>query len=101
MVLAAFLIVGGGRPGAPEEMGSPVASPVAAEEAFRAFPNRTGYPDSAVWEAYRYAAANPEVLGYIPCFCGCNHHGDTSNLECYIDERKPDGSVRYDPHAAG
>jgi len=97
----AFLLVRGGGPAAPEEAAAPLASPTPAGEASLAFPNLTSFSDAQVWEAYRYARANPEVLKYIPCFCGCNHHGDTSNLECYIDEMRPDGSVRYDPHAAG
>ena len=86
--------ISGGGPGPGEEIATPA-------EPFRAFPNQTGYPDSVLWEGYRYARVNPQVLGYIPCFCGCVHHGDTSNFGCYVDEIRPDGSVRYDPHASG
>lgn len=60
-----------------------------------------GMPDY-VWdselriqEAYRFAAANPEVLSHIPCTCGCSNLGHKNNLECYI---APSGQV--DQHAA-
>ena len=34
--------------------------------------------------AYRFAAANRELLRYIPCYCGCGAEGHTSNWDCYI-----------------
>ncbi len=54
-----------------------------------------------VKEAYRFAAANPEVLKMIPCYCGCSAIGHTSNLDCYVKAIRPDGSVEYDNHASG
>lgn len=47
-----------------------------------------------IQEAYRFAAANPEILRHISCFCGCNSLGHTSNLECYVNE------AGFDNHAA-
>jgi hypothetical protein len=47
-----------------------------------------------IQEAYRFAAANPKILEQIPCYCGCNSLGHTSNLECYI------GEAGFDNHAA-
>ena len=47
-------------------------------------------------EAYRYAAAHPEVLQYMPCYCGCVNQGHTSNKDCFIKELRRDGSVVYD-----
>jgi len=54
-----------------------------------------------VKEAYRFAAANPEVLKAIPCYCGCGAIGHTSNLDCYVKAVRPDGSVEFDNHASG
>ena len=44
-------------------------------------------------EAYRYAAAHPEILQYFPCYCGCGEFGHRSVLDCSIREFRADGSV--------
>src|SRR4030066_1340568 len=53
----------------------------------------------AVREAYQFAAANPDTLQNIPCYCGCGAMGHTSNYACYISGRNSDGSLAYDSHA--
>ena len=50
---------------------------------------------------YRYAAANHDVLQYMPCFCGCVNAGHTSNFDCYIREVYPDGRIRLDTMSFG
>jgi len=50
-----------------------------------------------VREAYRFALAHPDVLQYVPCYCGCVNGGHTSNRDCYIKALRPDGSVLLDP----
>ncbi len=54
-----------------------------------------------VREAYQYAIANADVLKQIPCYCGCGSMGHKSNLDCYVQEFKSDGSVVLDKHALG
>jgi hypothetical protein len=54
-----------------------------------------------VQEVYRFALANPDVLDKIPCYCGCNQIGHTSNLDCYVKSRSADGAVVFDFHGAG
>jgi hypothetical protein len=56
---------------------------------------------AAVQEAYRFAAANSEVLEQLPCYCGCGPIGHTSNYACYISEEKSDGELVFDNHALG
>lgn len=53
-----------------------------------------------VREAYRFAIANPALLSAIPCYCGCGAQGHRSNLDCYVKEIRPDGSIVFEPHAA-
>jgi hypothetical protein len=53
-----------------------------------------------VVQGYRDAAANGEVLQYIPCFCGCGNIGHRSNADCYVTERHADGRITYNSHAA-
>jgi hypothetical protein len=54
-----------------------------------------------VKEAYRFAIANPDILSAFPCYCGCGAMGHQNNLECYIKEVRPDGSIEFENHAFG
>lgn len=38
-------------------------------------------------EAYIFAAKHPEVLRYMPCYCGCENPrtAHESNYDCFID----------------
>jgi hypothetical protein len=46
-----------------------------------------------VQEAYRFAIANPEILSQLPCYCGCGNMGHESDLDCFVKEFNPDGTV--------
>jgi hypothetical protein len=54
-----------------------------------------------VQQAYQFAAANPDVMTHIPCYCGCGAMGHTSNYACYVSGQTPDGKLEYDTHALG
>lgn len=54
-----------------------------------------------VQEAYQFAAANPDILSQVPCYCGCGSMGHKSNYDCYVAGKAEDGTVTYDPHALG
>lgn len=49
-----------------------------------------------VQEAYRFAAANPEILQQMPCYCGCGPIGHDSNYACFF---RKDGAL--DTHGLG
>lgn len=53
-----------------------------------------------VQEAYAYAVDHPEVLRYIPCYCGCGNVGHANNEDCFVDERLPDGTILFDRHGS-
>lgn len=51
-------------------------------------------------EAYAYAAAHPETLSYVPCYCGCGQHsGHRSANDCFIGNRNGN-EITYDDHGA-
>jgi hypothetical protein len=56
---------------------------------------------TVVQQAYQYAAANPDVMKQIPCYCGCEDIGHTSNYSCYISGVDGNGTITYDSHALG
>jgi hypothetical protein len=52
-------------------------------------------PKSAevVTAAYQFAAEHPEVLSYVPCFCGCERSGHRGNEDCFVKARDVNGDV--------
>jgi hypothetical protein len=55
---------------------------------------------SWVQRAYLFAAGQPEVLEYIPCYCGCTNIGHRHNGNCYVHERHVDGTITFTSHGA-
>lgn len=53
---------------------------------------------SEVQEAYRFAVERPDILSFLPCYCGCVYHGDNSNWNCFIDGVDAQGTILFDPH---
>ena len=48
---------------------------------------------------YGFAASHPEVLDYVPCFCGCESAGHKSNTHCFVGARNSEGTVtQWDYH---
>ncbi len=54
-----------------------------------------------VQTAYQFAAANPDIMKDIPCYCGCGNIGHTSNYSCYVAGTDDKGNIRWDSHALG
>lgn len=50
-------------------------------------------------EAYHFALNHPEVLEWMPCYCGCGGMGHGSNLDCYF-EPQGNGSLVFEEHAS-
>ena len=55
----------------------------------------------AIRAVYEFAARHPEVLEYIPCFCGCERNGHRSNHDCFVAGRDARGKVTWDAHGLG
>jgi len=56
-------------------------------------------PMETVRAVYRFAAEHPEVLSYVPCFCGCERGGHRGNDDCFVKTRNADGDVtEWEPH---
>lgn len=48
---------------------------------------------------YRLAGKSADILEWMPCYCGCGESaGHGSNLNCFVDEIREDGSVVWDDH---
>jgi hypothetical protein len=49
--------------------------------------------------AFDFAAEHPEVLAYVPCFCGCEMGGHRGNEDCFVKRRDASGDfVEWEEH---
>jgi len=55
-------------------------------------------PPDVIRAIYTFAARHPEVLHYVPCFCGCQRSGHSNNDDCFIHGREQNGKPIWDPH---
>jgi len=59
----------------------------------------TARPPDVVRAAYTFAAEHPEVLAYVPCYCGCERSGHRGNDDCFVAARNARGDVtQWEPH---
>ena len=62
-------------------------------------PNLIPRTPEVITAAYEFAARNPDVLEFVPCFCGCETAGHSANANCFVSSRHPDGTVQeWDTH---
>lgn len=98
--------------GVPLDYGQPAATPVPASSTtdlrFLAADlpllppgvDRAERPADVVRATYEFAARHPEVLEYVPCFCGCERGGHQGNHDCFVAGRDSEGNVtQWDAHA--
>jgi hypothetical protein len=51
---------------------------------------------------YDFAAQHPEILKYVPCYCGCGQQGHKANESCFVARRDAKGNVlEWDEHGFG
>ena len=59
-------------------------------------------PMDIVRATYDFAAQHPEILNYIPCYCGCGAQGHKANESCFVARRDAKGNVlQWDEHGFG
>jgi uncharacterized protein with PCYCGC motif len=74
------------------------AAPAGADDAWAYRPAFTGV-SAATEAAYHYALYHPQVVQWMPCYCGCAAMDHRSNLDCYLKSRT-DGRVVFEEHAS-
>jgi len=55
-------------------------------------------PPDVIRAVYEFAARRPDVLRYVPCFCGCERNGHKGNDDCFVAGRAADGRPQWDAH---
>ncbi|MBN93670.1 MAG: hypothetical protein CL928_06280 [Deltaproteobacteria bacterium] len=63
-------------------------------------PSAAAGPPELMQQAYVFAAKNPHILDYVPCYCGCGSTaGHVGNTDCFVQRRAPNGAVEaWDTH---
>ena len=62
----------------------------------------SGQSPDLVRAVHLFAARHPEVLSYMPCFCGCQRGGHKHNDDCFVAARDGTGKVTaWEPHGVG
>lgn len=61
-----------------------------------------GRPVDVTRAVYKFAAEHPEVLKFVPCYCGCESTGHGHNESCFVKRRDARGNVlEWDIHGYG
>jgi hypothetical protein len=91
LLLVAGLLIAGCSPQTQDDEIAPMGE----------MPSEVRSAPRVVSEAYRFAAAHPDVLTELPCYCGCGSMGHSSNYACYVASENADGLLTFDNHALG
>lgn len=74
-----------------------------SEESAAVWDARPAYVRDAVAQtqvAYAFALARPDVLQWLPCYCGCASMGHRNNLDCFLHPRQGRASLGFEEHAS-
>jgi len=65
-------------------------------------PYEPARPMAVVQQVYEFAARHPEVLQYVPCYCGCERNGHGGNHDCFVKGRAANGRItEWESHGIG
>jgi hypothetical protein len=93
------------KPAAPAKAQAPAAATVSTRKSVPPLPT-VGFapvrPMDVVRATYDFAAQHPEILSYVPCYCGCGSQGHKANESCFVARRDARGNVlEWDTHGFG
>jgi hypothetical protein len=54
------------------------------------------HPMQLIRAAYAFAANRPDVVQYLPCYCGCEKQGHSSLEFCFVKSRNTSGVTEWD-----
>jgi len=54
------------------------------------------HPFELVRAAYAFAARRPDIVQYLPCYCGCEKEGHQSLQFCFVKKRTASGIAQWD-----
>lgn len=101
LVFATSLVLNA-APQGPAKPATKLPAPAGALPPLPVVPFEPVLPRPVVQQVYEFAARHPEVLEYIPCYCGCERMGHKANDECFVKSRAANGRVtEWEAHGMG
>lgn len=89
-------------PQAPARPVQKLPAPAGALPPLPVVPFEPVVPRAVAQQVYEFAARHPEVLEYIPCYCGCERMGHKGNDDCFVKSRTANGRVtEWEAHGLG
>ncbi|MDO8616393.1 MAG: PCYCGC motif-containing (lipo)protein [Dehalococcoidia bacterium] len=86
--------------GAGSDDGSP-AMGVQDRETGRALPEYAMAAGDQAAMAYQFALDRPDVMLWMPCYCGCGGHSDHKNArDCFVKPASSSGDIQFDEHGS-
>ena len=101
----AIFAAGAATTGEEQATAKPAPSQAASKITFPPIPSpgfAPGRPVDQTRAVYQFAAEHPEVLKFVPCYCGCESSGHPHNESCFVKRRDNAGNVlEWDTHGYG
>lgn len=71
------------------------------QETGRALPGYVLASGAQVALAYEFALDRPDVMLWMPCYCGCGGHSGHKNArDCFVKAASSSGNVQFDEHGS-
>ena len=94
--IAALHVAGGGSDGGSAAVG------FQNQETDRALPEYVMTAGDQAAMAYKFALDRPDVMLWMPCYCGCGGHSGHKNArDCFVKPASSSGNIRFDDHGSG
>jgi hypothetical protein len=91
----ALHVTGGGSDG------SETVPEVAAAPAGTDLPEYVMAAGDPTATAYRFALDRPDVMMWMPCYCGCGGHSGHKNArDCFVQPESTSSEIKFDEHGA-
>lgn len=94
--IAALHVAGGGSNDGSAAVG------VQNQETDRALPDYVMAAGDEAAMAYQFALDRPDVMLWMPCYCGCGGHSGHKNArDCFVRPASSSGNIQFDEHGSG
>ena len=81
--------------------GQGATTAVQNQETDRALPGYVMTAGDQVAMAYQFALDRPDVMLWMPCYCGCGgHSGHKSARDCFVKPASSSGNIQFDEHGS-
>ena len=96
LAIAALHLAGGSSDG--DSAAKDVPSQEPADQALPEYVMAMG---DHVAKAYQFALDRPDVMLWMPCYCGCGGHSGHKNArDCFIQPESSPGHIQFDDHGS-